>query len=70
MHFIDFLTIFLIFKVIELPLNFKIYCLNFPQSVFSSNGTHLRGETVKYIDFLKITILRATLIAVGDIAVM
>jgi len=37
--------IFAIFKADELPLNIKRFCSNFPQSVFSSNRTILKGET-------------------------
>jgi len=41
---VDFLHFFVNFKAYELPLNIKRFCSNFPQSVFSSNGTILRGE--------------------------
>ena len=41
---VDF-SFFVNFKAYELPLNIKGFCSNFPQSVFSSNGTILRGET-------------------------
>jgi len=56
-----FFTFFVNFKAYELPLNIKRVRSNFPQSVFSSNGTILRGETKENYDFWKITILRATL---------
>jgi len=42
---VDFFTFFVNFKAYELPSNIKQFCSNFPQSVFSSNGTILRGET-------------------------
>jgi len=59
-----FFANFVIFKEIELPLNIKNYCSNFPQSVFSANGTNLRINTLKYtcIDlFFKIPILEPPL---------
>ena len=46
-----FFTFFVNFKAYELPLNNKRFCSNFSQSVFSSNGTILRGETKENYDF-------------------
>jgi len=42
---VDFSHLFVNFKAFELPLNIKRFCLNVSQSVFSSNGTILRGGT-------------------------
>jgi len=42
---VDFNTCFVNFNAYELTLNIKRLRENFPQSVFSSNGTILRGET-------------------------
>jgi len=42
---VDFSHFFVNFKAYKLPLNIKRFRLNIPQSVFSSNGTILRGET-------------------------